>query len=191
MARPPLYDDALRERLLEVTAEVVDRDGAARAALRDIAKAAGTSTSAIYTLYGGKGELLAAVIEHGFASFGASQEQAAPGGLRALGLAYREWALAHPALYRLMFGGGLEDFAGCEPDPASAFASLRPLRAAIAAAGTDDVDRAAVAVWAQVHGAVSLELARVAPHDADWPAVYDAVLDTIEHSWGAAGRAPA
>lgn len=185
MARPPVYDDALRERLLEVTAEVVARDGAAKAALRDIARSAGTSTSAVYTLFGGKGELLAAVIEHGFGSFAEAQRGAAPDGLRALGVAYREWAREHPALYRLMFDGSLDDFAGCEPDPVSASASLAPLQAAIEASGSTAVARDAVAVWAQVHGAVSLEFAGVAPPDADWDAVYAAVLDTIERRWGA------
>ncbi|UOQ88370.1 TetR/AcrR family transcriptional regulator [Agromyces endophyticus] len=188
MARPPVHDEALRGRLLDVTAEVVARDGAAKAALRDIARSAGTSTSAIYTLFGGKGELLAAVIEHGFESFAAAQHDAAPGGLRALGVAYREWAIAHPALYRLMFDGSLDDFADCEPDPAAASDSLVPLQAAIAATGSPDVARDAVAVWAQVHGAVSLEFAGVAPPDADWDAVYATVLDTIERRWGVATR---
>lgn len=182
MARPPVYDDALRERLLEVTAEIVARDGASRAALRDIASAAGTSTSAVYALFGGKGELLAAVIEHGFASFAAAQQEAAPDGLRALGVAYREWAIGHPALYRLMFGGALESVADCEPDPASASASLAPLQAAIAGRGAAEVGVSVVAVWAQVHGAVSLELTGMAGHGTSWDEVYDAVLEAVERS---------
>ena len=104
MARPTVYDDDLRTRLLEETAEVIDRDGPDRVVLREIARAAGTSTSAIYTLFGGKTELLAAVIEHAFRSFGDAQLTAEPQGLRALGEAYRAWSLAHPALFRLMFG---------------------------------------------------------------------------------------
>lgn len=76
MARPPLYDDALRDRLLAATAEMVDDKGPERISLRDIAQNAGTSTSAVYALFGGKAELLVSVIEHGFASFGEAQATA-------------------------------------------------------------------------------------------------------------------
>ena len=39
-----------------------------------------------------------------------------------------------------------------------------------------------VAVWAQVHGAVSLELTGMAGHGTSWDEVYDAVLDAVERS---------
>ncbi|MDL9978958.1 TetR/AcrR family transcriptional regulator [Microbacterium sp. ASV49] len=178
MARPSTYDDALRTRLLEATADAVAADGPERVSLRDVASAAGTSTSAVYTLFGGKDGLLAGVIADGFASFAAAQRDAAPGGLRALGLAYRSWAHTHPSLYRLMFGGALASYEGERANDA-----LDPLIDALAARGAADPLAAALVVWSHVHGAVSLEFACVAPPEIDTDAVYADVLDAIERLW--------
>jgi len=179
MARPPVYDDALRSRLLEATAELVDRVGPERVTLRDAARAAGTSTSAVYAFFGGRDELLGAVVAEAFTSFAAEQSRAEGEGLRSLGYAYRDWAKRHPARYRLMFGGALASFdGGIDSDR-----SLEPLMRALAARGATDPLAAAVSVWAHVHGAVSLEFACVAPPEADWDAVYETVLDDVERAW--------
>lgn len=186
MARPATYDDSLRSRLLDVTAELVDRKGSERISLRDIAQQAGTSTSAIYALFGGKAELLVAVIEHGFASFGSSQAETEPEGLRALGLAYRAWARANPALYRLMFGGAIIDTGDCAPDAEVTSSALSPLARSLAArVPAEEVMPAAMTVWAQVHGAVSLELAAVAPEVVDWDLVYGSALDAVQRAFPA------
>lgn len=186
MARPSLYDDALRQRLLHVTADMVDDKGPERISLRDVAHAADTSTSAVYALFGGKTELLVAVIDHGFASFGASQAAAEAEGLRALGLAYRAWATANPALYRLMFGGAITT-ADCRPDEATASEAMAPLVRTLASRVDESaVMSAALTVWAQVHGAVSLEFAGVAPASVPWDAVYEGVVDAVERAFPAA-----
>ncbi|GAB3270687.1 TetR/AcrR family transcriptional regulator [Sinomonas notoginsengisoli] len=189
MARPTVHDAALRDRLLEVTADLVDRDGPARFSLRQVAAEAGTSTTAVYSLFGSKAELLSAVLDGAFASFGASQRAAAGAGLLGLGLAYREWALAHPALYRLMFGGALSAYADCTPDPEVADASMAPLRSAVAAGQASGelrdglVEVVAVGIWGQVHGLVSLELAHMGPSDADWDVAYRAALESVRRGW--------
>lgn len=186
MARPPLYDDALRDRLLSAAATTVDERGPERVSLREIAQAAGTSTSAVYALFGGKNEMLVAVIEKGFSSFGASQAAVEADGLRALGLAYRAWATANPALYRLMFGGAITTLVDCRPDDEKTGAAMAPLVRTLA--GRVDPDRvmsAALTVWAQVHGAVSLELAAVAPVSVDWDTVYDEVVTAVERAFPA------
>lgn len=189
MARPVLHDESLRERLLDVTADLVDNIGPARVTLRDVAAGAGTSTSAVYSLFGGKSQLLTAVVDSGFHSFGDSQRAAANGGLRALGLAYRDWALGHPALYRLMFGGALAAYADCAPTPAVASESMAPLIETVAAAQaagtvrTVPVETVATAVWGQVHGLVSLELARIGAPDVDWDTFYSEALDAVARGW--------
>lgn len=186
MARPVSYDETLRDRLLDATAEMVDQKGPERISLRDIAQAAGTSTSAIYALFGGKAQLLVAVIEHGFASFGTAQAETRPDGLRALGYAYRDWAKANPALYRLMFGGAITTVDGCAPDAATTSAAMAPLVETLAARVPEEsLMGAAMTVWAQVHGAVSLELADIAPEVPDWDVVYEAVVDSVERSFPA------
>lgn len=191
MARPPLYDEALRSRLLATATDVIERAGADALALRDVAAAAETSTSAVYALFGGKPQLVAAVLDAAFASFGASQRAAAPDGLRALGLAYRAWALEHPALYRLMFaapGGPVDLPEQCDIEPAADIA-MQPLQEAIALAqragrmSDVPVEIAATAIWGQVHGLVSLQLAGLGPAGFDWDAAYATVLDTITRAW--------
>ena len=191
MARPVVHTSSLREELLAVTADLVDRHGPARVTLRDVATAAGTSTSAVYSLFGGKSQLLTAVVDGGFQSFHDSQAAAAPGGLQGLGVAYRTWALEHQALYRLMFGGALAAYVDCQPSPDVAAAAMVPLINAVAAAQKDGrllqapVEMVAVAIWGQVHGLVSLELTQVGPPDADWAAAYDSALDAIARGWAA------
>lgn len=190
MARPPLYDDALRARLVDAATAAIEQHGPDALALRDVAGAAATSTSAVYALFGGKGQLITAVLDAAFASFGEAQRAAAPHGLRALGIAYREWALDHPALYRMMFSTPAPT-SDCT-DAGASEATMLPLQEAIAAAQRSGtlvdvpLEVAATAIWGQVHGVVSLELAGLGPA-RDWDAAYAATLDTISRSWSPAG----
>lgn len=108
MPRPRTHDDALRVRLLEVTSEVISSGGAASVTLRDVARRAGTSPSAVYALFGSRDELLEAVAGEAFRRFAAHLARAttsddAAADLFALGLAYRASALADPHFYRVMF----------------------------------------------------------------------------------------
>ncbi|WP_040166613.1 TetR/AcrR family transcriptional regulator [Microbacterium gorillae] len=180
MARPAIYDDALRERLLEATAELVDRHGPDAVSLREVARAAGTSTSAIYALFGNKDALLTAVITDAFASFTAAQAAAEPAGLRQLGVAYRAWALAHPTRYRLMFGGTLSSVV---PADHAADESRSPLERAVAALMPDaTADERAIevtAIWSQVHGAVSLQFTDLPLSPQSWDAAYEVILDSV------------
>jgi AcrR family transcriptional regulator len=191
MARPVLHTDSLRQDLLAVTADLVDRDGPGRVTLRDVAAAARTSTTAVYSLFGGKSQLLTAVVDDGFRSFRDSQAAAASGGLQGLGVAYRAWALTHPSLYRLMFGGALAAYVDCQPSPEVAADAMEPLMDAVASAQAAGilleapVEVVAVAIWGQVHGLVSLELAQVGPSDADWASAYAAALDAVARGWAA------
>ncbi|MET4540297.1 AcrR family transcriptional regulator [Arthrobacter bambusae] len=191
MARPIVHDQHVQQRLLAVTADLVDREGPARVTLRDVAAAAETSTTAIYSLFGGKAQLLTAAVDDGFRSFGESQKAAAKGGLLELGRAYRVWALEHPALYRLMFGGALAAYVDCSPTPDVASDSMLPLVEAVVAAQTagrlrnDDPTMVAMAIWGQVHGLVSLELAQMNDPATDWAQIYEAALDSVARAWAA------
>ncbi|MGX9902034.1 TetR-like C-terminal domain-containing protein [Arthrobacter sp. SA17] len=186
-----MHTDSLRQDLLAVTADLVDREGPARVTLRDVAAAARTSTTAVYSLFGGKSQLLTAVVDDGFRSFRDSQLAASPGGLQGLGVAYRDWALQHTSLYRLMFGGALAGYVDCQPSPEVAADAMEPLLDAVASAQAAGnlleapTEVVAVAIWGQVHGLVSLELAQVGPPDADWAAAYGAALDAVARGWAA------
>lgn len=190
MARPLTHDAALRETLLGTATEQITRLGHGNLVLRDVAAAAGTSTSAIYALFGGKAPLLTAVINEAFVSFGHSQEVAAPEGMTALGRAYRDWALEHPALYGLMFGGALVAGIDCPASPDVAASALGPLHATVTAtlrrSGSSQSARlATTTIWGQVHGLVSLELAQVPlPGNTAWDEAYEATLRSIVGLYG-------
>lgn len=195
MPRPRAHDDALRARLLDVTSEVIATAGADAVTVRDVASRAGTSSSAVYALFGSRAALVHQVAEEGFRRFGehlAAVPRTADAGadLLALGLAYRASALADPHFYRVMFAAPSP--AGRAPAPATERATFRVLRDAAArlltdrdaGAALDDAaaaaQEAALALWALVHGLVSLELAGLAPGTADERAArYERTLRSV------------
>src|SRR3954469_7471977 len=104
MARPRVHDENLRSQLLETAGRLVTEEGIAALSLRTLAAKAGTSTTAVYSLFGGKPALLGALFEESFTSFGKSQRAVPITGdaltdLTALGRAYWRWARRHPHLY--------------------------------------------------------------------------------------------
>lgn len=187
MARPIVHTGELREQLLAAATAVVAERGVAAVSLRDVAARAGTSTTAIYSLFGGKQELMIAVVEAGFQSFAAAQAGAARGGLLELGRAYRDWALAHPVVYSLMFAGqrgGVD----CPPTLDVSHEAIVPLIAAVGAAvagksGMGSPVAAALAIWGQVHGLVSLELSGFSPPQGSWADAYETALAAISRAY--------
>ena len=198
MPRPKIYDEALRERLLEVAVRIVATHGIDALTLRRVAAEAGTSTSAIYALFGGRDELVGDLFVAAYRSFGEDQNRAATRGkgggsataLAALGVAYRDWALAHPHQYAVMFSGALGDFTLTPEQQRECGDTMSPLRTAVAAGladGTlsgDDVDTIALSLWAMVHGLVSLELTA----NAELPpevrrAAFDAAISALVRGW--------
>src|SRR5215204_5330597 len=108
MPRPKLHDEALRTRLLDRAAELLSSEGPQALSLRRLAADAGTSTTAVYSLFGGKPALLAAVYDEAVRRFGEHMAAVRPtedpmADLRRLGEAYRRSALADPHLYEVMF----------------------------------------------------------------------------------------
>jgi AcrR family transcriptional regulator len=107
------------------------------------------------------------------------------GSLRSSALRYREFALQHPATYRLMFGGGI---ASHEMSPAVAeqaaavfdeFAGL--VRSSMTAGELAPGDPLAVTqqIWSTLHGAVQLEsagLLRLADAERAYRDLFDALI---------------
>ncbi len=199
MARPKIHDDGLRLRLLAAAAELVHAKGVDGLSLRHLAAVAQTSTTAIYSLFGGRSELLEAVVMQGFTSFTAAQSKAAGGkdaikDLHNLGTAYRHWALANPTLYTLMFSGALNDFVRSEEALSSSTDGLQPLIAAVRLGQATRVLRAAdpesvaMHLWATVHGLASLELAGLKNDQQDWTVVFESSLEASLRAWSAEGE---
>ena len=179
----------LATRLVDEAGRVLSTEGAAALSLRRLAAATGTSTMAVYTLFGDKQGLLRAMYRAGFERLGKTISAAVDGAdeplaaLADLGYAYRRAALANPHLYDLMFGRPVAAF---EPDPADrevAEATFRPLVEAVqrcvdvGVMVAPDAERAAFHLWAVTHGMVSLELAGQLPGDrAERDAAYTDAL---------------
>ncbi|HLS25021.1 MAG TPA: TetR/AcrR family transcriptional regulator [Beutenbergiaceae bacterium] len=133
MARPRSYDHTLRRSLLDACSEVISRRGVDGVSLRELARGVGTSTAAVYALFGGREELIAAVTQEGYSRFAQhlsrvprTDDPAAD--LFALGLAYRDSALDDPHFYRVMFGPAPGAAPSSEaPAPAPAPADLGAL----------------------------------------------------------------
>ena len=198
MPRPKVHDAALRLRLLECAGATLSTRGLAALSLRALAADVGTSTTAVYALFGGKPGLLAALHAEAFARLGARLDAVPVGAdpvedLVALGRAYRDAALADPHFYEVMFGGALP---ADEQWWAVAAPILRPVaevvnRAAASGVLRPEVDPAtvALALWATVHGLVSLHLRGLRPTDTPAPAtVVDVALRAVVAGWLAAPR---
>ena len=98
-----------RDTLVAAALAVLERDGPAAIQARTLANEIGASTMAVYTHFGGMPKLIEAVMREGLARFAAHTRRvphtADPmADLIAGGLAYGEFALRHPQLYRLLFG---------------------------------------------------------------------------------------
>ena len=143
--------------------------------LREVARRAGVSHAAPYHHFPDKGSLVRAIVAESFELLGSALADAARAAgddsldrIRAMGLAYVEFALDHPARYRLMFRSELSR-AGDAELPTDADAAGGTAFATLMSAVQDAADRgqlragmdaggAAVAAWSSVHGLASLIL---------------------------------
>jgi AcrR family transcriptional regulator len=159
----------LRSALVAAAAALLERDGAEALSFRAVARAAGVSQAAPYNHFTGREELLATIAEQGFRALEAAQiaaaDRAGPGASRviSLGMDYIAFAIAHPQLYRLMFGVGVASWCAY-PDVAEAkHRAFEPTRAVLAGyLGADAPaatrEAAAHAGWGLVHGLAMLRL---------------------------------
>jgi AcrR family transcriptional regulator len=178
---PRRADPALRESLIETAALLLAEEGPAALSTRRLAAQVGTSTTAVYTHFGGMDDLVRAVVHEGFARLNARMGEVGRSpdpvaDVAALGLAYRRNAQDNPALYAVMFGGaGLGGFSMTDEDRQYGRFTLEILVGAIErcveAGRFRPGDSPAIAhqMWIALHGLVSLELGGylVEPYDAD------------------------
>ncbi|GAB2691444.1 TetR/AcrR family transcriptional regulator [Kitasatospora kifunensis] len=148
---------------------------------RRLAAEVGTSTMAVYTHFGGKDDLVRAMVREGFSYLNRSltevRETNDPvADVAALGWAYRRNALEHRNLYSVMFGGSsLGGFLLTDEDRQHGRYTLQTLVGAVARGMKlgrlldGDAQLVAHQLWIQLHGLVTLELGGylIQPYDAD------------------------
>jgi AcrR family transcriptional regulator len=154
----------LRQVLLAEGMKLVNETGPDHVSLRELARRAGVSPMAPYRHYPDKDSLLAAIAAEGFRRLArqlaletdASAPARSP--LLQCGLAYVRFALAQPALFRLMFGA--RQFKGDHPDLGEARAASFDVLMRHLDAGGEPERRAARArgCWSLVHGLALLLL---------------------------------
>lgn len=191
------YDDALRRGILEEATRRLVEAGPEKLGLRPLAASQGTSTTAIYTMFGGKAGLLAAVADDADRQLAESLRAAlghdsVESDMRALCRAYRRWALDHQGLYGLIVG---EPAPGHRVDVGREGPQWREPLLEIVDALVDegifraaDVHETATAIWASLHGIVSLELSvwRDSPSAEQY---FETQLAAILRSWTVGGSA--
>ena len=179
----PQTDRNVREELLRVAVDVLNQNGPDGLQTRKIASAAGTSTMAVYTHFGGMPGLIAAVADEGLRQFDAAMTMPSTSDpvadLVATGIAYRRYAIERPNMYRLMFGStsanginapshdvltlSVAEINDHYPSFAHVVRGVHRCMLAGRIAGSPNHDASVVATaaqfWASVHGFVMLELA--------------------------------
>jgi AcrR family transcriptional regulator len=168
-ADPPPRDQ--RDAILSAAIEILHSNGAGALTVRSVASAAGCSTTGVYTYFGGKNGLVEAIFIDGFQRFGVALEVArasAPpdGPVDVMAQAYRDWGLANPTHYMVMFGRGVPDLHPSPEALAIAGGTFEQLVDAtitmMAKLGISGEPRElAHYLWAGMHGYVSLEIANM------------------------------
>ena len=158
----------LQRALVEEALRTIQADGVEQLTLRAVSEQLGVSRTALYRHFSDKQALLAAVGREGFRMLRLALIEALERhgggrpGFEAMGIAYVEFAVAHPAYYRVMFGRFIES---CSKDAAfveeatAAFQVLVDSLVEQQSAGIvrrDDPLILARFVWSVVHGIAML-----------------------------------
>jgi AcrR family transcriptional regulator len=175
---------ARADEVVMAARRLLEEEGAGALTMRRLAEQLGIKAPSLYKHLPDKAALEAAIIATGLEEAAARFEQAVDsattGGdaagegataISALAAAYREFALAHPHLYRLMHNGPLPRRhlpAGVEDRAAAPVLRVAGSRAR------------ARALWAFAHGMVMLELDQRFPPDADLDAAWEAGITAFQ-----------
>lgn len=177
--KPPTryHHGDLRATLVTAARHVLEREGYDALSLRAAARAAGVSQAAPYHHFRDKEALLAAVAAQGYGELTAAMQAHmaaqtdAQARLDASGIGYVGFAVANPALFRLMFGmaHGVADDPALKAAGAAAYGVLQQAIADVLAAAGKPASEAPIAslkAWSLVHGLAKLVLeAGVTPGD--------------------------
>ena len=141
--------------------------------LREVARSVGVSATAVYRHFPDKQALLDALCVEGRAMLAKAQHDAmaaASGGQKGFdesGLAYVRFAVANPALFRLMIKSRPESPGSEDPIAGEALQALKANVAVISPEGARPRQRQlrAIQAWSLVHGLTMLILDGRLPHD--------------------------
>ncbi len=179
--KKPYHHGDLRVALIVEGLRLLSERDADSLSLREVARAVGVSAPSVYRHFPDKEALMTALAEEGLKRLAAAQHEAADeagggeAGFAATGRAYVRFALANPALFRLIFTSPvIARYRQNNPAPDEAMNFL--LANAAASVGADQQSAAAraaaIQAWALVHGMAMLMLDGQIPAD-------DRIIDAI------------
>jgi AcrR family transcriptional regulator len=172
----------LRLSLIAEGLELLANRAADDISLREVARAVGVSATAVYRHFPDKQALLFAMSEHGARQLSADQRGAMDGknaklAFEAAGRAYILFALANPALYRLMMAtkASVDHYDANGNAMGNAMQLLKDCVAGVLPPGASAMEHkvAALHAWSLVHGISMLMLDGMVPPDG---AVIDALV---------------
>jgi AcrR family transcriptional regulator len=152
----------LRAACLRAAMELLEADGAAGLSVRAVARRAGVSPGAPYRHYADRDALVSAVAAEGYRELAgylsaAHPSPSTPEDLAAVAVAYVQFALEHPALFRTMFSDPCDGESSERVAATTAIAEYVGALVRRAFPGADP-DALSTAIWAVVHGLAFLHL---------------------------------
>jgi AcrR family transcriptional regulator len=218
MDRREQYREQTRQEAKRIALEQLAEHGIAGISVNAIGKRMGVTGPALYRYFANRDALLTELISDGYRDLADTLEAAVATGdtparrLRAVAHAMRDWAVAAPHRYLLLFGTPVPGYQAPEHTLATA---NRAMTALLAAVGRDDrppeastLDRQVAAwgelmghgaltprqqhwgltVWTRLHGVLSLEVAGQFTLSGIDPALlYDAEVDALAAWWDMTG----
>jgi AcrR family transcriptional regulator len=176
--------DELRETILETSMEILREDGREELSLRRIADLSGTSTQMIYTIFGGKDELVEEIYKDGSERLlDRFKTVSADNPLRKLyrmGQEYRNYALENRALYEAMYSSRIS-----ENEIVRKTEVFNLFKSAIQDCFNEEIltlrDPATIteSFWAAAHGAISLEISGYYDSSDHAREAYDEVIRSV------------
>src|SRR5258705_9136972 len=152
----------LRAACLRAAMELLEEDGAAGLSVRAVARRASVSPGAPYRHYADRDALVSAVAAEGYRELSgylsaAHPSPSTPDDLAAVAVAYVQFALEHPALFRTMFSDPCDGDSSERVAATTAIAEYVGALVRRALPGADP-DALSTALWAVVHGLAFLYL---------------------------------
>jgi AcrR family transcriptional regulator len=163
----------LREEILEVSKEILIKDGFSKMSMRRIAKRANVSATSIYLHFKNKDDLLVTLIEESIAKLkSALIEVLEPSGdlinqLENIARKYVEYALKHPQEYEIIYMVRPEEMPKYPKEKFRDVRSAYELIAEVISEGNrkefvegEDSLISAYTLWAQIHGVASVIISK-------------------------------
>jgi AcrR family transcriptional regulator len=191
-AKEKYHHGDLRTALLDAALAVISEIGPQGLTIREVARRAGVSHAAPYRHFTDRDELILSVVEQGFELMQQTMDTQKAAALddplsqfAASGLAYVNFALQHPAYYRVMFSGNLLSSTGNISLQHTSREALQEMVTNIrdcqglGIVRKGDPTIQALTILSTIHGFVSLVNDNRIGHLIDQPSSLDGIRDAV------------